>query len=48
MQIHHNFIGGDWVPAQSGDTIQNLNPADTRETVAQYARSGRLFSFMRG
>ncbi len=40
MRTYHNFIGGEWVPAQSGKTSQNLNPADTREVVAQYPSSG--------
>jgi acyl-CoA reductase-like NAD-dependent aldehyde dehydrogenase len=41
MRSYQNFIGGDWVPAQSGQTIQNINPADTREVVAQYPLSGK-------
>lgn len=41
MQTYQNFIGGEWVPAKSGKTFQNLNPADTRETVAQYPQSGQ-------
>src|SRR5438034_817798 len=35
-----NFIGGDWVAARSGKTFQTVNPADTREIVAQYAAGG--------
>lgn len=38
---YQNFIGGDWVGAASGQTFQTVNPADTRETVAHYSRSGR-------
>jgi aldehyde dehydrogenase (NAD+) len=30
------FIGGEWVPAQSGKTFDTLNPA-TEETIAQVA-----------
>ena len=41
MRSYQNFIGGDWVPAQSGQTFTNLNPADTREAVAQYPQGGR-------
>lgn len=41
MQTYQNFIGGEWVPAKSGQTFQNLNPADTREVVAQYPQSGQ-------
>jgi aldehyde dehydrogenase (NAD+) len=36
-----NFIGGQWVPALSGETFQNVNPADTREVVGLFARSGQ-------
>jgi aldehyde dehydrogenase (NAD+) len=36
-----NFIGGQWVPALSGETFQNLNPADTRDVVGLFARSGQ-------
>src|ERR1051325_8681438 len=39
MQRQSNFIGGEWVPAQSGRTFQNLNPADTGEVVAEYPLS---------
>ncbi len=35
-----NFIGGEWVPAASGDTFPNVNPADTREVVGLHPRSG--------
>jgi aldehyde dehydrogenase (NAD+) len=38
---YQNFIGGDWVGAANGQTFQTTNPADTRETVAHYSRSGR-------
>ncbi len=41
MQTYQNFIGGEWVPAKSGQTYQNTNPADTREVVAQYPQSGQ-------
>ncbi|MFO1498876.1 MAG: aldehyde dehydrogenase family protein [Verrucomicrobiota bacterium] len=40
MQKHNNFIGGEWVSAKSGQTFQNVNPADTREVVAEYPLSG--------
>ena len=41
MNTYSNFIGGEWVPAASGQTFTNLNPADTREVVAQYPLSSR-------
>lgn len=39
MRTYKNFIGGEWVESKSGKTCTNLNPADTREQVAQYAWS---------
>src|SRR5882762_10641670 len=41
MRSYQNLIGGDWLPAKSGQTVQNVNPADTREIVAQYPLSGK-------
>lgn len=41
MRTYQNFIGGEWVPSKSGQTTQTFNPADTRESVAQYPVSGR-------
>jgi acyl-CoA reductase-like NAD-dependent aldehyde dehydrogenase len=40
MRSYQNFIAGEWVGAGSGKTVQNINPADTREAVAQYPASG--------
>jgi acyl-CoA reductase-like NAD-dependent aldehyde dehydrogenase len=37
---YQNFIGGEWVPAKSGKTFENVNPADIREKVTQYPQSG--------
>ncbi|HMO64688.1 MAG TPA: aldehyde dehydrogenase family protein, partial [Verrucomicrobiota bacterium] len=41
MTTYQNFIGGEWAGAISGATFTTSNPADTREAVATYARSGR-------
>ncbi|MEW6159238.1 MAG: aldehyde dehydrogenase family protein [Verrucomicrobiota bacterium] len=41
MRTYSNFIGGEWAGAQSGQTFQNFNPADTREAVAEYPLSGK-------
>ena len=35
-----NLIGGAWVPARSGRTLQNRNPADTDEVLGEAALSG--------
>jgi aldehyde dehydrogenase (NAD+) len=40
MREYLNLIGGQWVPARSGQTFRTLNPADWREEVAQYPVSG--------
>ena len=40
MKQYQNFINGEWVPAASGDTFTNHNPADTRMAVAEYAKGG--------
>lgn len=36
-----NYIGGKWVPAQSGETFENRNPADFHEIVGLHPNSGR-------
>ena len=36
MRTYSHFIGGEWVAARPGQTFRNSNPADTRETVAEY------------
>ncbi|MBM3216398.1 aldehyde dehydrogenase family protein [Candidatus Poribacteria bacterium] len=38
---YQNFIGGKWVPAQSGETFENINPADTSEIVGIHPNSNR-------
>jgi aldehyde dehydrogenase (NAD+) len=35
-----NYVGGEWVPAASGKTFENRNPADTSELVGVFADSG--------
>jgi aldehyde dehydrogenase (NAD+) len=41
MRTCSNFIGGEWVPATNGATVETRNPADMREAVAQYPLSAR-------
>jgi alpha-ketoglutaric semialdehyde dehydrogenase len=36
---YHNLIGGEWVPAASGRTLQNLNPADHSDVVGAFPSS---------
>jgi aldehyde dehydrogenase (NAD+) len=40
-KTHHNLINGEWVASSTGQTFENLNPADTREVVGVFPRSGR-------
>lgn len=40
MRTFQNFIGGEWSGAASGKRFTTVNPADTRETVAEYPSSG--------
>src|SRR5262249_19681151 len=38
-KIFKNFIGGEWVESRSGQTYENLNPADTRDVIGVFQRS---------
>ncbi len=38
--VYMNLIDGAWVPARSGATFENRNPADTDDLVGRFARSG--------
>ncbi|MGD0124927.1 MAG: aldehyde dehydrogenase family protein [Terriglobia bacterium] len=40
-KIFKNYINGEWVPAASGLTFDNNNPADRRELVGVFQRSSR-------
>jgi alpha-ketoglutaric semialdehyde dehydrogenase len=40
-RIYKNLIDGEWVESASGDTFENLNPADTRDVAGIFQRSGR-------
>lgn len=35
-----NYIGGKWVPAKSGKTFPNVNPADTGDVIGEFQDSG--------
>jgi aldehyde dehydrogenase (NAD+) len=37
---YHNLIGGEWVPAVSGKTTLNVNPADDSDIVGAFPFSG--------
>src|SRR5437763_1532582 len=40
VETYHNYIGGEWVAAASGEYFENINPADTRDVVGRFALSG--------
>ncbi|GAA5530752.1 aldehyde dehydrogenase family protein [Herpetosiphon gulosus] len=39
-KVYYNYIGGEWVPARSGKTYENRNPADTRDVIGIFPDSG--------
>src|SRR5262244_2270777 len=40
-KIFKNLIGGEWVESHSGQTYENLNPADTRDVIGVFQRSDK-------
>ncbi len=39
--VYRNFIDGEWVEASTGETFENRNPADTRDVVGIFQKSGK-------
>jgi aldehyde dehydrogenase (NAD+) len=39
-QEYRNLIGGEWLPARSGKTFSNVNPADHSDVVGEFPASG--------
>ena len=39
-QLYNNFVGGKYVPARSGKTYENRNPADTDDLIGLFPSSG--------
>ncbi|MGA8160742.1 MAG: aldehyde dehydrogenase family protein, partial [Acidobacteriaceae bacterium] len=39
-KTHLNLIGGRWVPARTGKTFQNINPARRDDIVGEFQASG--------
>ena len=39
VQTFGNFIGGEWVPAKSGGTFENRNPANSDDLIGRFAAS---------
>jgi acyl-CoA reductase-like NAD-dependent aldehyde dehydrogenase len=40
-KIFKNFIDGEWVESSTGETFENRNPADAREVVGIFQKSGK-------
>ncbi|MBX6331651.1 MAG: aldehyde dehydrogenase family protein [Gemmatimonadaceae bacterium] len=40
MKTFKNFIGGVWAEPATGDYFDNVNPADTRDIIGRFPRSG--------
>ena len=38
-KTYHNYIGGEWTKAASGEWFENLNPADTSDVVGRFPAS---------
>ena len=41
VQTYQNYIGGEWVSSVSGETFENVNPADTRDIIGRFPLSTR-------
>jgi acyl-CoA reductase-like NAD-dependent aldehyde dehydrogenase len=39
--VYKNWIDGEWVESRNRETFENLNPADTREVVGVFQKSGK-------
>ncbi len=35
----HNYIGGEWTKSASGESFENLNPADTTDIIGRFPKS---------
>jgi aldehyde dehydrogenase (NAD+) len=40
-KVYKNFIDGEWLEASTGETFENRNPADTRDLVGIFQKSGK-------
>ncbi len=39
-KVFRNYVDGEWVEARTGETFENINPADTREVIGIFQKSG--------
>ena len=40
-KVFKNFVNGEWVESSTGETFENLNPADNRDVVGVFQKSGK-------
>src|SRR5207248_2051100 len=40
-KVFKNFIDGEWVESTTGETFEDRNPADSREVVGIFQKSGK-------
>jgi len=39
VKTYNNYIDGEWVPSESGEMFENINPADTRDVIGRFSLS---------
>ena len=39
VKTYNNYIGGEWVPSESGEVFENTNPADTEDIIGRFQLS---------
>ena len=39
VKTYNNYIGGKWVPSESGEVFENVNPADTDDVIGRFPLS---------
>src|SRR5215467_12503378 len=40
-KVFKNFIDGEWVESSTGETFENINPADTRDVLGIFQKSAK-------
>ena len=39
VKTYHNYIAGRWVPSESGEVFENINPANTNDVIGRFQLS---------
>jgi acyl-CoA reductase-like NAD-dependent aldehyde dehydrogenase len=39
VKTYQNYIGGKWMPSESGEVFENINPADTQDVIGRFPLS---------